>query len=178
MDKSLITLIGIGVTFLVGIINLLITFRNARKSTYITSVTSSRIEYIQNIRSSISDLCAIANSNKSFISEDKPENWGDLKLDFETKKHLTKFYLNPEDEYWDSKIIELIDKINIFENDITLSDFEKNLKELILITQYLLKLEWEGAKKESEEGVLSKFDKQIIYKKYEGLHKTAQEKNE
>jgi hypothetical protein len=47
------------------------------------------------------------------------------------------------------------------------------INELITITQYLLKLEWEGAKRESEIGIISDVEKRELYNSYVELHKNA-----
>jgi len=46
-------------------------------------------------------------------------------------------YFNPEDDYWDNKIIHLIDQV-VLKSD---KDPKKDIDKLIVITQYLLKLE-------------------------------------
>lgn len=166
---EIVTLIGIGFTFFVGVFNLIITFRNVRKTAFINSVTASRIKYIQELRESISKFCGLAHSyaNKIYNLEYK-EVW-ELHKEADNLRFLIRLYLNPEDDYWDNKIISLIDQI-LLKSD---KDPSEPIKELVTITQYLLKLEWEGAKRESEIGIISDIEKRELYNKYVERHKKA-----
>jgi len=167
-----VILIGIGLTFFVGVFNLIITFRNVRKTAFINSVTASRIKYIQDLRESIARFCALAYSyNNRVYKLEKAEVW-ELHKEADALKFLIRLYLNPEDEYWDNKIINLIDQI-LLKSD---KDPTENINELITITQYLLKLEWEGAKRESEIGIISDIEKKELYNKYVARHKKALER--
>lgn len=166
---EIVTLIGIGLTFFIGVFNLIITFRNVRKTTFINSVTSSRIKYIQDLRESISKFCALAYSyNNRVYKLPKEEVWK-LHKEADNLKFLIRLYLNPEDEYWDNKIISLIDQIMIKSD----KDPSEPISELVEITQYLLKLEWEGAKRESEVGIIPDIEKRELYNKYVARHKQA-----
>lgn len=171
---EIVTLIGIGLTFTIGIFNLVVTFRNVRKTTFINSVTSSRIKYIQELRESISRFCALTHSYSNRISKLSYEQYWELHKESDTLKFLIRLYLNPEDDYWDSRIISLIDELMLK----TDKDPTKTINDLVTITQYLLKLEWEGAKRESEKGILPDTEKRELYNKYVELHKKAVEKNE
>jgi hypothetical protein len=166
---EIVTLVGIGLTFIVGVFNLIITFKNVRKTAFINSVTASRIKYIQELRESISKFCGLAHSyaNKIYKLEYK-EVW-ELHKEADNLRFLIRLYLNPEDDYWDNRIISLIDQI-ILKSD---KDPTEPINELITITQYLLKLEWEGAKRESEIGIISEIKKRELYNKYVERHKKA-----
>ena len=50
-------------------------------------------------------------------------------------------------------------------------DPQRTMDELITITQFLLKLEWEGVKRESEKGIISDLEKREMYNKYVELHR-------
>lgn len=171
---EIITLVGIGITFLISVFNLVVAFRNVRKTSFINSVTASRIKYIQELRESISRFCALAYSHNNRVYKmDKNEVW-ELHKEADTLRFLIRLYLNPEDKYWDNKIIKLIDEIILKSN----KDQKKEIDELIEITQYLLKLEWEGAKRESEIGIIPDIEKKELYNKYVERHKKATQKNE
>lgn len=170
MTKTeIVTLIGIGLTFLVSILNLVITFRNVRKTIFINSITASRIKYIQELRESISRFCALAHSYYSRIHKLKYDELWELHKEADTLRFLIRLYLNPEDEYWDNRIIKLIDEI-MLKSD---KDPTEPINELIIITQYLLKLEWEGAKRESEVGIIPAIEKKELYNVYVERHKKA-----
>lgn len=169
-----VTLIGVGLTFFVGAFNLIITFRNVRKTAFINSVTASRIKYIQELRESISKFCGLAYSyHFNPYKLEYVQVW-ELHKEANSLKFLIGLYLNPEDDYWDNRIIILIDQI-VIKKDV---DPTELINELITITQYLLKLEWEGAKRESEKGILSDLEKRELYNRYVDLHKIASKKHE
>lgn len=161
--------IGIGLTFLIGILNLIVTFRNIKKTAFINSVTASRIKYIQELRESISKFCGLAHSYSNKIYKLEYNEVWLLHKEADNLRYLIRLYLNPEDDYWDNRIIALIDDI-ILKTD---KDPSQPIKELITITQYLLKLEWEGAKRESEIGIIPEIEKKELYNKYVEKHKNA-----
>jgi hypothetical protein len=166
---EIVTLISIGLTFLVGVFNLILTFQNVKKTTFINSVTSSRIKYIQELRENISKFCALVNSYNYRISNLTHEQSWELHKEADELKFLIRLYLNPDDEYWDNKIINHIDQI-ILKTD---KNPTESINELVTITQYLLKLEWEGAKRESEVGIVSEVEKRELYNQYVERHKKA-----
>lgn len=166
---EIVTLIGIGLTFLVSIFNLIITFKNVRKTIFINSVTASRIKYIQDLRDSISRFCALAHSYNNRLYKLEYKDVWELHKEADNLRFLIRLYLNPEDEYWDNKIIKLIDEI-MLKSD---KDPSGPINELITITQYLLKLEWEGAKRESEVGIIPDIEKRELYNIYVEKHKHA-----
>ena len=164
---EIVTLVGIGLTFLVGIANLFISIHNTRKTIFINSITASRIKYIQDLRNSISKFCGLVSSYN--LKTDKLEKIAlfELHKEADTIKYLLRLYLNPEDIYWDKAIMDLIDDIL----KLTDKDPVPKIDDLIILTQYLLKLEWEGAKLESANGILPELKKKELYNKYETLHK-------
>jgi len=166
---EIVTLISIGLTFIVGVFNLFITFKNVRKTVFINSVTASRIKYIQDLRESISRFCALAHSYNTRVYKLEVSQVWDLHKEADSLKFKIRLYLNPEDEYWDAKIISLIDQI-MLKSD---KDPSEPISELITVTQYLLKLEWEGAKRESKKGIISETAKKELYDKYVEKHKKA-----
>jgi len=164
---EIVTLIGIGLTFIVGITNLIVILTNAKKTTFINSITTSRIKYIQELRNTIAELCSLVTSYKSRISRLSYKDHFELLKQTNKLKYQIRLYLNPADEYWDEKILELINQI-VIKKDI---DPQNKIDELIIITQFLLKLEWEGVKRESEKGIVGDLEKREMYNKYVELYK-------
>jgi hypothetical protein len=162
-----ITFIGIILTFLVGVATLYITIRNARKTNFINSITASRIKYIQELRTNLSHFCGIVTNFNSRNRVEKTKELNKIQLEYDKLKYLLKLYLNPEDEYWDNEMMRLIKDIR----ERTDKDPNQCIEDLIVITQYLLKLEWEGAKLESQKGPLTFFQKKELYNKYVDLHR-------
>ena len=75
--------------------------------------------------------------------------------------------MNPADkdnEHWDRKAIEMIDKILQAENK------EDDIDKFITLMQSWLTLEWHGMRKETKKGIMSKDDvinlRNAEYKKY------------
>lgn len=161
-----ITLAGIGLTFIVAVTNLVIIVRNSKKTTFINSITTSRIKYIQDLRSNISQLCSLVISYKQRISKLSYEDHFALLKEVNGLKYLIRLHLNPTDEYWDNKMLELTNDI-VIKDDV---DPTQKIEELIVITQFLLKLEWEGVKMESEKGIVSEIEKKEMYNKYVELY--------
>jgi hypothetical protein len=162
-----ITLIGVVLNFIVGSLGLYVGYRNSRKTNYINSVTSSRIKYIQDIRNKISEFCGlVCSSNLIYHTSHSlaatPEKQFELQRELDKLKYLIKLHLNPEDTYWDDKILKLIDEIIAIAD----RDPQEKVDDLITITQFLLKLEWEGAKMESQKGILTKKAKDDLNKKH------------
>ncbi|HET7115348.1 MAG TPA: hypothetical protein VFI29_02595 [Hanamia sp.] len=168
-----ITLVGIILTFVVGIINLLISIQNSKKTIFINSITASRIKYINDLRNTISKFCGLVSSYNLKVNKLNEDELFQLQKEADTIKFQLKLYLNPEDNYWDNEIMNCIDAI--------LQNTDKNplpkIDQLIILTQYLLKLEWEGVKLESEKGILSELTKKELYKKYMNLHKIKVKQN-
>lgn len=176
---QLITLLGVILSFIVGSLGLWVGIRNSRKTNYINSVTASRIRYIQDIRNRISEFCGLVYSYNTTYSTSNslaatPDVLFELQREFDKLKYLIKLHLNPEDVYWDDKILKLIDEII----SLTDKDPKEKIGDLIVITQFLLKLEWEGAKMESQNGILSKKEKSKLYKKHVQLYENFLQQQE
>jgi hypothetical protein len=168
---ELITLIGVILSFLVGSAGLWIGIKNSRKTIFINSVTASRIKYLQDLRNSIAEFCGLFHRYHLLIKNDPNLSTEKLKVleSADKLKYLIKLYLNPQDSKWDNKIVNLIEEIRK-----SLADYPKDkIDDLILISQYLLKLEWEGAKLESRKGIISKKKKDRLNEKYYRLYKNA-----
>ncbi len=165
------TLIGVVLSFVVGSAGLWIGIRNSRKTIFINSITASRIKYVQDLRNNIAEFCGLFFRYNLLLKDDPKLSTEKLKIleSSDKLKYLIMLYLNPEDKDWDKTIIQLIDDIR--------ASMDQNptdkINELIKITQYLLKLEWEGAKRESQKGILSKKEKDKLYKKYFKLYQKA-----
>ena len=167
---QIITLMGVILSFIVGVVGLWIGIRNSRKTIFINSVTASRIKYIYDLKSSIAEFCILANNyfllERDIEKTSPAEKLYEIRREFKCK-YLIQLNLNPEDTEWDKRIISLLEEI-VAQGGTT--DPQKKINELITITQYLLKLEWEGAKLESQRGILSKKEKNKLYRKYLRLY--------
>ena len=161
--KDLITIIGIGLTFLVSAISLYIAIRNSKKTLFINSITASRIKWISDVRDDISEFCGLAYHYVSLRLKGAERQQVLEQID--QLRFRIKLQLNREDTY-DKKIIEKIDVISELADRKKIDFLTAEVDELIFLTQDLLKLEWEGAKLESMKGILTKEEKDQLYEKY------------
>lgn len=166
-----ITLIGVILSFLVGSAGLWVGLTNSRRTNYINSITAARIKYIQEIRNRISELCGLAYSyNMTLFTSHSlaatPEKQFEMQREFDRLKYLIKLHLNPNEIYWDDKMLKLVDEIIDLKED----DPKAKINELIIITQYLLKMEWDGVKLESKKGILSEVEKRKLNEEHVRLY--------
>lgn len=172
---AIISLIGIGIeiflmeklglgqveaTLIVGIVAAFVstmeisaTIKQSSKNTFINTITIARKEYMAELRKAVEEFCVTAERN-----------------DNEKLKELSyklKLLMNPADkdnEHWDRKAIEMIDKIVQAENK------TEDIDRFITLMQSWFALEWYGMREEAEKGIMSKEDKKTLldteYSKY------------
>jgi len=160
-----VSLVGIGLVFVASMLNLYVLLRNTKKTTYTGSVTSSRIRYIQDIREAISKFCGLAHTYNLGRTKFSDQEASAIRKEADSLKYLIRLYLNPEDKYWDNKIMFFCDEV-IKQTDKGPDDLHNAIENLIVITQYLLKLEWQGIKEEAKSGDLSDRQKKTLYDSY------------
>jgi hypothetical protein len=165
-----IYLTGIIVSFLIGFVGIWIGLRNSRKTLFINSITSARIRYIQDLRNGVSEFCGLVFTYHFNDLSKSPDELLAIQKKYDNLKYFIGLHLNVEDHYFDPKILSLIKDIRNLKIGATPIEIEGKIDELILIMQYLLKLEWEGAKLESRKGVVSQRKKDELYEKYKRLH--------
>ena len=168
---QIVTLIGIFLSFIVGAAALFIGINNSRKTIFINSITSARIQYIQKIRESISEFCGLVYAYHANALKTGSTEALEIQKRYDNLKYLIQLHFNVMDEYFDPEILRMINEIRNIQDGSNLSIVEGKIEPLILIMQYLLKLEWEGVKKESEKGMISKKEKHNLYTKYVNLYK-------
>ncbi|QUB70750.1 hypothetical protein J4864_00485 [Prevotella multiformis] len=172
---AIISLIGIGIeiflmeklglgqveaTLIVGIVAAFVstmeisaTIKQSSKNTFINTITIARKEYMAELRKAVEEFCVTAERN-----------------DNDRLKELSyklKLLMNPADkdnEHWDRKAIEMIDKIVQAENK------TEDIDSFITLMQSWLALEWHGMREEAKKGIMSKEDKKTLldteYSKY------------
>lgn len=57
--KDIAYIVSILLTFLVGVWNLVLNYRNTRRTNYINTVTAQRVKWLEQIRQDISSFCGI-----------------------------------------------------------------------------------------------------------------------
>ena len=147
-------------TLIVGILTAFVstmeisaTIKQSSKNTFINTITIARKEYMAELRKAVEEFCVTAERS-----------------DNEKLKELSyklKLLMNPADkdnEHWDRKAIEMIDKIVQAENK------TEDIDSFITLMQSWLALERHGMREEAKKGIMSKEDKKTLqdteYSKY------------
>ncbi len=155
-SKDIITLIGIVVTFCVGVYSLIVGISNSKRTIYINSVTTSRTKYINDLKEYIAEFLGLVNYYVAggFAVTETAE--GNLqKLD--RLRFLIKFQLNAH-HFFDAAMIKTVDRIvDLAKPKMTVLDpLHVQMELLTSLTQASLKFEWEGIKYEAKKGRVSK----------------------
>jgi hypothetical protein len=167
--KDIVTAGGIVLTFAVGVTSLIIGIINSKKTIFINSVTSSRIKWIDVIRDTISEFCGLTYHYSLTHLELEQKDKNQLREKVDKLRFLIKLQLNRNDKF-DKIIIDKIDTI-IALTDESSSELKLEIEDLIVLTQDLLKLEWEGVKEETKRGNLSRKFKKRLYEKHLRIEK-------
>ena len=147
-------------TLIVGILTAFVstmeisaTIKQSSKNTFINTITIARKEYMAELRKAVEEFCVTAERNDN----DK----------LKELSYKLKLLMNPADkdnELWDRKAIEMIDKIVQAENK------TEDIDSFITLMQSWLALEWHGMREEAKKGIMSKEDKKTLldteYSKY------------
>ena len=145
-------IIGI-VTAFASTINISATIKQSSKNTFINTITIARKEYMAELRKAVEEFCVTAERNDNNKLKEL--------------SYKLKLLMNPADkdnELWDRKAIEMIDKIVQAENK------AEEIDRFITLMQSWLALEWHGMRKEAKKGIMSEDDvinlRNAEYKKY------------
>ncbi|MBW4728167.1 hypothetical protein [Prevotella melaninogenica] len=163
--------VGIGqveATLIVGIVAAFVstmefsaTIKQSSKNTFINTITIARKEYMAELRKAVEEFCVTAERNDN----DK----------LKELSYKLKLLMNPADkdnEHWDRKAIEMIDKIVQAENK------AEEIDRFITLMQSWLALEWHGMRYEAKKGIISKEEKKTLQKtEYDNYIKWIEEKD-
>jgi hypothetical protein len=164
MEIDFIAIIGIGATFIVSSISLIISVRNSKKTLFINSITASRIKWIGDIRNDISAFCGLTFhfAVTKIKNEDEKQQ---IMKDIDRLGYKIKLQLNRGDDF-DKRLIAKINTIPDLTEEDKYEELKEQIDELEELTQDLLKLEWERVKQESIKGILSEKEKKKLYDEY------------
>lgn len=146
-STAIAAILGATLVFIVGIANIIVLIRHNNKSEFISLITQERVRYIIELRKNLSEFCALA-------SQQTDLNINDIKK----LKYNILLSLCPIHRDWDGKVISLITQIINTE----VKDREDFIKELIVLNQFMLQMEWEGVQLESKKGILNEMEKQDL----------------
>jgi hypothetical protein len=150
--KDLIAIIGIGATFLVSVTTLRYTLRSDRRASFVNTVTTSRLKWIDSLRDKVAEFIAVTSrlSNMRPVPGDKIA--GELLLQRDTLLHQIVLHLNPNDPE-DQRIKALADHVRELTNQsIVSNELSDGLLQLRDATADYLKKEWNRVKTESTKG--------------------------
>jgi len=144
-SKDVAYIIGILLTFLLGVWNLVQSYRATRKSSFINTVTSERVKWIEKLRRDISRFLSFFSETGEKLLEQK------VPQEIDRLRHVIRLRLNPDGEQ-DRKIEKLIAEIPTLADILQQQRLSRALEELTVATQKLLKEEWDKVKIEAEYG--------------------------
>ena len=150
--KDIIAIAGIGVTLAVCILNFVYSLWSNKRASFVNTVTTSRLRWIDSLRDKVSEFIAVTDRLLITRSQQIENNSGALLLQRDTLLHQIVLHLNPHDPE-DLRIKTLVDHIRELTNrgDVSkvLSDSLVGLRDA---TADYLKKEWNRVKTESTKG--------------------------
>jgi len=150
--KDYVLAAGVVVTLVLGIWNAVVNHRASQRTTFINTVTSQRIKWIEQLRQDISSFSGLTYHWCFTDVEGKPHESEMLK-EIDRLRHVIRLRLNPAGEH-DKTIERLISEIPKLTDPSNQPRLVAALEELTCTTQLLLKQEWEKVKSESKHGDL------------------------
>ena len=153
--KDLVAFISILATLLLGVYNAVQNYRNSKRTTFINTVTSERVKWIEKLRQSISTFCGLAHYWRFSTTKGSDDQKSKIE-EIDKLRHLIVLQLNPHGTI-DKEIQTLVGEIVSMSSghrDVSNEDYRKQLDRLTAKTQELLKAEWEKVKDESVYGDL------------------------
>ncbi len=144
--------IGIILTFILSVWNIINNFRTSKRTAFINTVTAERVKWIDKLRENISKFCGLAYS-WSVSNLGGTERGNQHVEEIDKLRHVIRLQLNPNGEL-DKKTEELIAQIPDLTHNTQVDQLKYAINGLIETTQELLKSEWEKVKEESKHGDL------------------------
>jgi hypothetical protein len=152
--KDIVYSLGIILTFILGVWNIINNYRSIRRTSFINTVTSERIKWMEHLRNNISTFCGLAYT-WSFSKLKDTEREIEIHKEVDKLHHYIRLQLNPDpNAHLDRRIEELIYQIPNLTHETKQIELTAALNDLVEVSQELLKDEWEKVKLESKIGDL------------------------
>ena len=150
--KDPVALIGIAVTFAVSAANFVYTLRTNRRSSFVNTVTASRLKWIDSLRDKVSEFIAISTQLVAASPSLDDKERRALQLQRDTLLHQTVLHLNPRDRE-DQEIRALMDRVRaVADSPNDPEEVSRELLKLRNVAAAYLKKEWNRVKVESTAG--------------------------
>ncbi|HOY70593.1 MAG TPA: hypothetical protein PL131_04510 [Methylotenera sp.] len=158
--KDIIYSAGILLTFGLGAWNLIVNYKTTRKTSFINTVTSQRIKWLEQLRLDIGAYCGLTH-NWFYSGLAGTEKEHEVLKEIDRLRHVIQLRLNPNGAL-DQKIQKLIQDIPNFTDQSKKQELDKAIQELVERSQEMLKEEWEKVKAESVNGNLNEEKKSCL----------------
>ena len=150
--KDYVILAGTGVTLLLGLWNFVQDYRATRKASFINTVTSQRVLWIEQLRQNVARFIGLTHHWTASKLEGTPAEAEVLK-EIDRLRYVIRLSLNPDDTA-DRQIAALIKKIPELTHESRAAQLAEALEELTVATQEMITVEWNKVKAESKYGDL------------------------
>lgn len=151
--KDWVLTAGVVVTLVLGVWNAVVNHRVNKRATFVNTVTSQRIKWIEQLRQDISAFAGLTYHWSHSELEGKPGE-AEVVKEMDRLRHVIRLRLNPSGAH-DQTIEALIAEIPHYTDPSRQNELVDALERLTRATQSLLKEEWEKVKQESQNGPLS-----------------------
>ena len=155
--KDYVYALGIIATAIIGIWNAINHHRTNKKTTFINTVTSERVKWLDKLRHNISSFCGLTHTWTRSNQKDETQEVRWLE-EIDKLRYLIRLQLNPKSidgkPNVDKKIESLIAEIPKLTDISRRNELDLAVEDLIIQSQILLKEEWDKVKLESKIGDL------------------------
>lgn len=146
--KDIISVAGIGVTFAVSTTTLIYTMISNKRTSFVNTVTSSRLKWIDSLRDKVSEFIAVTARLADTKHSCDEKELGALLRERDMLLHQIILHLNPHDEE-DQKIRRFADQVcELTDGGDKDHQLGSALTQLRNVTAEYLKKEWNRVKKE------------------------------
>lgn len=151
--KDKISLLAIAATFLVAAANFIYSIRNNRKTSFVNTVTTSRLRWIDSLRDKVAAFISVtASILNPEMKTGAPQEINALRRERDTLMHQIILHLNPNDVE-DQAIHRSVEEVaELTHRGAYTPELHKLLVNLRTATQTYLKKEWTRVKRESKSG--------------------------
>ena len=150
--KDIIAISGIGATLLISAATLVHSLVSERRTSFVNTVTTSRLKWIDSLRDKVSEFIAVTTRLLDTSSPPDKESREALLLQRDTLLHQIVLHLNPHDSE-DQEIRKLVDHVcKVTDDSVIPKEPSQELDHLRDATADYLKKEWNRVKAESTKG--------------------------